>query len=217
MTTLFSYASKRHVTLANALKDCGAALQSPKTYALLYAPNWLKFGLLDGNAIPCDANGKPINLDPVYEARVFNQGAELRWLNEAASEGQAVLISESEYELAGHWTPDKVETALSPLDQTYLLWGIGVKTQPGTGWSRLTTARIGRLDVPIDIGANLALAKPDERVRVLLEVKEYLAEADTHGNVVVCDERLWGLKDVIVKQFAALPANKPAGKETNNG
>ncbi|MGH9853378.1 MAG: type III-D CRISPR-associated protein Csx19, partial [Blastocatellia bacterium] len=81
MTTLFYYASEQNVTLANALKDCGAALQSPKTHALLYAPNWLKFGLLDGDAVPRDANGDPINLDPVYEARVFNQDAELRWLN----------------------------------------------------------------------------------------------------------------------------------------
>lgn len=197
MTTVFSYASQQDVTLMAALKSCGAVLQQAKTYALLYAPNWCRFGLLDVNGIPCDAVGTPIDLDPVYEARIFNQEAELRWLNTAAGKGRAVLVSELEQNLDGYRA--LVELVAHPLFQTYLLWGFGVERRPGEGWSRLTTARVGGIDVPIDISASLALAGPGEKVRVLLDAKEYLAETDIHGNVAVQDERLCGLRDVIVK------------------
>lgn len=217
MTKLFSYASQQEVMLAASLKSCGDVLQQAKTYALLYAPNRCRFGLLNGNGVPCDAVGAPIDLAPVYEARIFNREAELRWLNTGAGIGRAVLLSESEQNVNGYRALVELVAIKQPLHQSYLLWGIGVERSPGEGWSRLTTARVGGIDVPIDISASLALAGPRESVRVLLDAKEYLAETDSYGNVVVQDERLCGLRDVIVRLSNVSPADKLGAKETSNG
>jgi CRISPR-associated protein (TIGR03984 family) len=72
--------------------------------------------------------------------------------------------------------------------QTYLLWGEGlgpVADLTAGLWSRLATARIGSLDVPLP---NLSHG---ERVR--LRALEYFATYED-GNVGVLDERLLGLE-----------------------
>jgi CRISPR-associated protein (TIGR03984 family) len=57
------------------------------------------------------------------------------------------------------------------------------------GWSRLSEARIGKLDVP--------LANVPQNGRVQLSAIEYLAqtEGDENGNVSVVEERLIRLKE----------------------
>ncbi len=216
MSLLYSYASTNEVTLADALRDCRTVLQQPSAIALLYAPNWCRFARLNSAGDLCGSDDKPINLDPVYEARVFDNDIELRWLNEAQGNGRAVLLSETEQAVA-NYTPLKTIESVRTIGQTYLLWGEGVDVKPAQGWSRLTTARIGHLEVPVDGVAALVQAHPDDKVNVLLHVKEYLAVADKHGNVAVGEERLCGLTPVVSGQTANKLQNGLAEKEETNG
>src|SRR2546425_825344 len=189
MSILFTYASKNNVALGRVLTDWQSVLQPP-AIALLYAPNWCRFALLNGKGELFGFDGAAIKPDPVYEARVFNQHAELRWLNEAECKGKAVFLTEAKQTLADYDDLGQLKP-LRTIDQTYLLWGEGVEVtaidKPETGWSRLTTARIGRLNVPL--GANEVGTG-----RVQLVAREYLAEVDDHGNVAVVEERLIGLE-----------------------
>jgi CRISPR-associated protein (TIGR03984 family) len=128
------------------------------------------------------ASGNPIDLGEIYEVRAFHPGAELRWRNDPghARRHQTVILAEQNLGLALTMRPP--HEVIDRLDQTYLLWGQG--SDPAglaPGWSRLSTARIGSLDVP--------LADVPRRERVLLRAVEYLAEFDD-GNVSVLDERL---------------------------
>ena len=135
---------------------------------------------------------------------VFNRETELRWLHQSGGKGRAVLLAQADPPSAcqDSLSEDVSFTALKTLDQTYLLWGEGTTIKAEDGWSVLTTARIGRLEVPLDgVGAN---------ARVHLHTLEYLAEVDAvgkivdaesepateeeellrHGNVAVVEERL---------------------------
>lgn len=216
MSSLYSYASATDVTLAGALRDCRVVLQQPSAIALLYAPNWLRFARFDSADNLCGSDGETINLDPVYEARVFNDVAELRWLNKARGFGKAVLLSEEERVIADYSALDRLDP-VKTIRQSYLLWGVGEDVTPSQEWSRLTTARIGQLDAPVDDVAALVRAHPKEKVNVLLHAKEYLAVADKHGNVAVCEERLCGLKPLVSKQAARDSRNGLAQKEESNG
>jgi CRISPR-associated protein (TIGR03984 family) len=216
MKKLFSY-TKENVELPVALKNCGAALQAGPAIALLYAPNWCRFGVFDGKDTLHGSDGKPINLDPVYEARIFNTNAELRWLNEAGGYGKAVVIAETKLDVTDFGGPTITET-LAPLPQTYLLWGEGVDVTLATGWGLLTTARIGQMDAPVgDVAAKVRGAKPKDKVRVLLHVREYPAVVDDYGNVAVVDERLCELKTVVIERQANDSTNAMTGKGENNG
>lgn len=216
MKELFSY-TKENVELPVALKNCGAALQAGPAIALLYAPNWCRFGVFDGKDTLLGYDDKPINLDPVYEARIFNINAELRWLNEAGGYGKAVVISETKLDVPDFGEPSITET-LDPLPQTYLLWGEGVDVALATGWGLLTTARIGQMDVPSgDVAAKVRSAKQKDKVRVLLHVREYPAVVDDYGNVAVVDERLCKLETVVIEPAANDSMNAMTGKEETNG
>jgi len=164
--------------LASALASSNASLEgacgllaAPERFVLVRAGATGDLSLSDGGAAP---------LDHVFEARVFQPEAELRWLR-TPDGGRAAVIAEPMLELLGTWRP------LAPLDadrlqRRYLLWGEAVEDRRAIspGWSRLASARIGRLEVPV-AGAL--------RGRVALESVEYLVERD-HGNDVVDEERL---------------------------
>lgn len=190
MCTLYSYRSESEVSLQQAIQHCSAVWEGKKTVALLYSPYWCRFGKLEGGVL-YGSDGNPLNLDTVYEARVFHEDAELRWVNNNNYCGDSVLISENKSCIDGFNESGNI-TILKKLDQshTYLLWGelaivnSGDNRPLAKGWSRLTTARIGSLDIPLDGLTN----------RARIKAVEYLNIIDDHGNVGVIDERLVALE-----------------------
>jgi CRISPR-associated protein (TIGR03984 family) len=132
-----------------------------------------------------NAAGRTLDISQAYEARIFTDKLELRWLNDptAAKQHRAVILAETDLvaKLRNDWDVHK-EDVLETLEQTYLLWGQGTG-QTLDGWSTIAMARVGALQVPVsDV--------PDD-ANVLLHSIEYLVERD-HGNVVVFEERLTG-------------------------
>jgi len=193
--TLHGRATKEDVKLEDAIAACLPALGGRKTYALLYSPRECKLALLEDGKL-YNGSGEASQLGECYEARLFNEQAEMRWLHNCNGKGRAALIADSpipngcaalseDVSITGRDLPRILKT----LPQTYLLWGEGVSQERAglrKGWSRLTTARIGRLDVPVD--------GVQEKQRVFLCAKEYMAECDEYGNVAVIEERLLKLE-----------------------
>lgn len=197
MAILYGRASE-NITLLQALEKCRDVLA--EAIALLYAPTHCLFAQVSdasNQAVELlNANGQAIDLTDIFEARIFNPTAELRWLNDNNGSGKAVLLSEdaaiSAYLATSIVEVPNLELAGLPeqslqnfLDQTYILWGRGMQQTPANlsrGWSRLASARIGKLDVPIEN------VKHPQYVK--LKVREYLQTVDEHGNVAVVEERL---------------------------
>lgn len=174
-----------YVELLNAHNNAAQLLA--ESVALLYSPNRCELAKFRDYSLK-NSREELIDLTPIFEARVFSSLAELRWLNENSGKGKAVLLSEeSLHECLNK--PIQDLAAINTIKQTYILWGQGVKQSPYTpnsGWSRLTEARIGKLDVPI---ANL-----QNQQRVQLIAQEYVAEVDEYGNTAVVEERLVNLE-----------------------
>jgi CRISPR-associated protein (TIGR03984 family) len=132
------------------LAESGAA-------ALLYAPQACRAGrvasLPEGRRI-LGSGDKVIDLDDVFEARVFGESGELRWWNDPDSaSGRAAWVSEESQPPKGPPSAWAAEPArnVECLGNRYLLWGERIATGD-VGWSRLEEARIGTLDVPFDLG-----------------------------------------------------------------
>ncbi len=194
------------LTLRDALRRCAAVLKPSKsleTVSLLYSPERCRFAVLavEGAANETavqllDEQGNEIAasfLDRVFEARVFNPRAELRWLHKSAGKGAAALLSEqdisgclSEPPHAG-FQYEQLDQ-LEPLETRYLLWGESAGVAGEANWQHLTAARIGYLNVP------LTGVKLNDGDRVQLVAREYLSEVDKHGNVAVVEERLLKLE-----------------------
>ncbi len=192
-----------NIELIEAITQCGDLLFQTPVIALLYTPDWCGFAQLEqvGDAIEwifSACGERRFALDTVFEARVFNQQAELRWLKQWPNKGRAALVSEMDIspylgEEAGAFTE------VDHIDQAYLLWGEGAMAMLGelpANWSRLAMARIGTLDVPYPLNTGLSIISlKDERIYLIS--REYLAapDYDPHGNVIVIDERLMRLVD----------------------
>ncbi|HMX26913.1 MAG TPA: CRISPR-associated protein Csx19 [Blastocatellia bacterium] len=180
--------------LAEALEICLPVLegQDAESIALLYSPGECVLARLKGKKL-LDCRDEPIELDNFFEARVFNEQTEMRWRNDEGGRGRTVLLSASPIpELCQKELDEDVSlTYWEKLPQTYLLWGEGVEDQAKTGladgWSRLTTARIGALNVPVKVRNAVKVEDESKKPRVLLHVYEYLAEYDNHGNVAVAE------------------------------
>ncbi|NJP12383.1 MAG: TIGR03984 family CRISPR-associated protein [Cyanobacteria bacterium CRU_2_1] len=191
MTTLQWRTSSQLITLADALNaECSVALLE-NAVALLYTPRSCQFARYQNGTL-LDAEEQAVDFDPVFEARVFNSKAELRWLNETAGLGRAVLLSEDEtlpeFEQSVLDRPTKSPlSAVRTIPQRYLLWGKGHEPAiESDTWSILSEARIGQLRVPV---GQLKAGQT-----VYLQAIEYLAEVDCFGNVAVVEERLLGLE-----------------------
>ncbi len=200
MNQLYGYA-KDDLTLSDALEAGLPALSAKQAVALIYTPQRCLLAALENKELRL-SNGKAVALAEVFEARIFNEDAELRWWHQQDGQGRVVLLSaKAQSECQKTLTEDVSLKPLHVLEQTYLLWGEGInqnKYESATGWSRLTAARIGRLDVPLP-GAS-------DQQRVQLKTLEYLVEYDAdgkivqednavneskrHGNVAVGEERL---------------------------
>lgn len=185
MITLYARTS-HSISLEDTLKVVKTQFEKDTTVGLFYTPRWCRFGQVHSDGSVTTPGGV-MQLDEVFEARVFNEKVELRWLNEVDEPdglGTAVLLSEEDM---GQYLDKGINDLpfITTCPQTYLLWGEGTTTVPRTGWSRLATARIGKLDIPL---ANVTEG------RVLLHSLEYWGEVDKYGNVAVVEERLTGLK-----------------------
>lgn len=188
MTSLYAW-RKEEVELVGAIADCAEALQG--AVGLFYSLPWCRFGQLmkqqvDNTTTVRDFEGD-MKLNLVFEARIFNANAELRWLK-SGSTGAAVILSESETLPGLDWSLalDAMKN-LEPLDTiSYLLWGEGTNIPSNNEWSCLTAARIGKLYVPI------SGVKPNHRVQLV--AKEYTGKVDCYGNMAVVEERLIELK-----------------------
>lgn len=175
------------LSLAEALADFALIVGDTSATALLYSPRRCELGVFQqGNIVGPKA--QPQDLLPVFEARVFNPTAELRWLNDpsGAERHQAVILTEANCSgLLGHSWGATSQDYAGTLPQTYLLWGAGTGRPLNNGWSELATPRIGALLVP--------LAGVNREQHARLNALEYLTKAE-HGNVIVFEERLCGLE-----------------------
>jgi len=186
---LFARAAEA-VTLQEAVTQAAAALRGDGApVAILYTPRQCRLAVLTPEGELRGPAGLMPDLSEAFEARVFSGQGELRWLHQADGRGRAVLLSEQDISrYLAEPVPDLTTVAIK--DHEYLLWGKGTGASPAAGWSRLSAARIGTLDVPV----------PDVKdgESVCLRAREYLALAATegeedHGNVAVLEERLLGM------------------------
>jgi CRISPR-associated protein (TIGR03984 family) len=180
---LFVY-TRQALSLADALSGFATVIGMNGATAILYSPRRCELATCAEGALRA-SDGQPVDIGTVFEARVFNETAELRWLNDPSTEQchRAVILTEQDRTgMLEGWEPENDQpSVIDTLPQTYLLWGEGTDRPMNAGWSELATARIGGLRVPVgNVGRNQ---------RVLLHSVEYIVEAE-HGNAVVFDERL---------------------------
>lgn len=190
------------VALAATIETVLQRLPAEPAYALFYGPNDLWFGRVDtgGQVIVRPRRGaseaaRPLGVDEiaaVFEARVFCDHWELRWLKADGLEGDGVLLVDEVSVPDGFGAPVvPFPRAVIAWDNAYLLWGEPVPGGRRDGWGLLATARIGKLWVPWDDFAD------DDRVQ--LTSREYVDDlhphfaapgSADHGNRGVIDERL---------------------------
>lgn len=159
--------------------------------ALLYSPSAcllarVQSGLLKG------AEGVALDLDAIFEARVFTKDAELRWLRTPGG-SRTILVREEASAAtdsgASETDVDDRQAFHGTIDQSYLLWGEALADAAVGGWASLATARIGTLRVPLPADKGLP-----PYGRMAIHAREYLFTDDTHGNAYVGDERLLALE-----------------------
>jgi CRISPR-associated protein (TIGR03984 family) len=186
MTTLHGL-RQEEITLVDAISACQPCFGN--AVGLFYSPERCFLTQIQATNIT-GSSGETINLDRVFEARIFNADYELRWLNQTGGQGTAVLLSEQAIANYLAKSVDHLE-AIDTQDQTYLLWGEGYSANLASGWSRLATSRLGKLDVPIS-GVN------QSKQRIKLTAREYFRRMDElYGNVILAEERLTGLQKVL--------------------
>ncbi len=182
MTKLFSYQQEQI-----SLEEATQLSFSINDYGLFYTPTQCLFGRWDGDKIR-DATDKPLDLEQVFEARLFNSNVELRWLKGFTPDnlGNAVYLFEQPTANNKNWIQQPTLSNLKTHENQYLLWGEYWQADNlAENWSCLATSRIGKLLVPV---ANL-----QKNQRVILKTREYFGLPDNvageHGNKVVIEER----------------------------
>lgn len=121
----------------------------------------------------------------VYEARIFCEDWELRWLqNHPDGAGVAALRILGDEVTAPTGDAAHNEALVWTLEQSYLLWGSATGQYRQEGWSTMSEARVGAYELPCRV--------PEQR-RVVLDARECLGTVK-HGNVVVIDELLTNLR-----------------------
>lgn len=161
-------------TLAEAISAyCSENIGDGKTaHAILYTPEKCSLLLLGKNQKFLDHQGE-FTPHHVFEARIFNESAELRWLHESDGKGTSIVVNDESF-------PDNVGT----VDQHYLLWGERLTENAIPGWTKFGSARIGSYWVPIQT------TMPYARFKAVEYLKTY-----EDGNVAVVDERLTGIEE----------------------
>jgi len=180
----FSYCSRGPLTLTDAIRCAGRAGQ----VAILYTPRRCCFGLVDETGSVRDEAGAAIDLEPVFEARVFGEGRELRWVKTDGRHGRAALLGSHEvtldgFEPVGGPNDELRDAGVHPLERSYLLWGTVIQTTDG--WAEVGERRIAPFAVPVD-----GVRPGDE---ICLKATE-LVSHDAYGNAYVAAEMLVGLE-----------------------
>lgn len=192
------------ITLTQAIEDYQKLLSLSPAIALLYSPQTCQLAILNKNSELINSQEEKIaseyKINHIFEARIFNENYELRWLNTDQGYGKAAIVSEenfdnlwkkdtitSEENFPNLWKQNNSEEFLETVDTSYLLWGKKTTTQLENQWQRLTIARIGYVDIPLKTQSS----------RVYLKTKEYLKKVDYFGNVAVFEERLIKLEEKI--------------------
>ncbi|WP_119726306.1 type III-D CRISPR-associated protein Csx19 [Thermomonospora amylolytica] len=168
---------------------------APDGVALLITPWRYHVALVrDGQVL---SRGDEIDLTGTFDVRVFNENAELRWLQTGDGRGRAVLLTEDAAALPADFTERHGDVhAIAVQEGRYLLWGRSAGTSDG--WTALTTERIGAVHIPVDI--------PRRPGYAALTTREYIARDPRHGNAYVAEERLLG--------FAPTPIERPRAEDT---
>ncbi|MDJ0597481.1 MAG: CRISPR-associated protein Csx19 [Crocosphaera sp.] len=185
------------------LKDAIALLYSPQScyFARLQETNDLgKLMIFDS-----EKTNREIDLvlnyqkSYIFEARIFNEHYELRWLNDYNGKGKAVLLSEVplsndsgiDQEFSSSLEPYDQSSGLfkfiDTIPQQYLIWGEKIDDKSLDNWVTVSTARIGSLNIPFNKDL-------DKNKRIYLKTLEYFKEVDECGNVSVIEERLVNLE-----------------------
>lgn len=172
----------KQLTLSEAVGEYQKFLSDDeKAFAILYTPQKCLLVLIDKTGKFYNHDGEFLP-EHMFEARIFNGKAELRWLNEESGKGKTVIISDSIF-------PNTV----GQIPQTYLLWGENIEASQN-GWTKFAEARIGSFFVPVD-----KITRENQRAQ--FTAIEYLCEY-VDGNVAVAEERLTGIVPVPIKQEA---------------
>jgi CRISPR-associated protein (TIGR03984 family) len=151
----------------------------PMTFAILYSPNecFLLQVSKDGKFQNAKGNISPKN---VFEARIFNSKAELRWFND---NGKGIAVTLYEQETDEEFGGDIC--LINP--QQYLIWGKAFSANSDNeNWTEFAEAQVGKFSVPIKTTS-----------RACFTAIEYLKSFDEQdGNVAAADERLTGISEV---------------------
>ncbi len=171
---------RQEIALTDALHGAAAG---EVLVGFCYSPASAFFVRWDGNTL--DA-GEGADLGQVYEARLFAEAGELRWLRDpehVQGLGDAVWLSESPVPRSG-WTQLSPLEGLEPIASQRLLTGLLGKPVKA-GWSSMHAPRHGEVAVP-------AVGAADQRLCFTL--REYLGQAPgiagEDGNRLVVEERL---------------------------
>ena len=186
--------TRETITLEDALSDCTAILVSggKDAVAMLYATNRCVLARLQ-DGILVDQDNAAVDTSSVYEARVFSDNADFRWLNREAGSGDGALLSESQLQLDSAWKDqgnvDLGNTSAGTIKQSDLLWGESVGL-PNRGWVKMATPRIGGYYVPLAETVESPKSETNvAKLRLQLNAIEYLCQEARHGNVFVAEER----------------------------
>ncbi|WP_158558258.1 type III-D CRISPR-associated protein Csx19 [Spongiactinospora gelatinilytica] len=175
MTTSLHAAAVHGITLSSAIAAAGLA----GGCALLTAPS--AYHVTRVTTRGCTTPDGPVDLSTVYEARIFTEDLELRWMEP----GHAVVLTEDAGRLPGSFgEPIEPLCCRSVIDARYLVWG--VVHRPGLEWAELRSSRVGVRTIP------RSGVRPQERVR--LAAREYVVTEPQHGNAYVAEERLIGFE-----------------------
>lgn len=192
-TNLFISRTAEPRKLTEAIEDCAEIFHG--AIALLYSPHKCFLATVNSNGRFQDNKGEiDVKKESVFEARVFNEVAELRWLNEENGEGAARVLCEDNAKKFFNIEPkadNRIYAKIEP-SQSYLVWGESVG-ESKNGWTRFAEARIGSFYVPVDG------IRAGQKSRAQFKAIEYLGEFED-GNVVVCEERLCGVEPVTAKE-----------------
>jgi CRISPR-associated protein (TIGR03984 family) len=169
--------TRRGVTLDVAL---AAAPMLGVAVALLSKPAEFVACRIDAGGRLLDPLDGPVSIEGVFEARVFSERGELRWLAGDDSGRAALLLDAPPDELPDRWEPAAAVPYRDRFTRRYLLWGRQVPSAT-PGWTRLDEARVGPRDIPAAGGPYLRL-----------EAWEYVGERD--GNACVLAERLVAIR-----------------------
>lgn len=134
-----------------------------------------------------DHEGRPLDIDAVFEARGFDGEIDVRWTTTAPGRGELVAVSEEAIASVPS-LGESHDISLSGLSHritgvTYLL--MGERTTSTGSWARLSGASFGSCLVP----------DPGGHGRISISATEYVA-VDEDGNSYVAAEIMRGLTDM---------------------